>query len=88
MSYESSHEQAQRRHGATLLGVAAAAVVGVFYVAITVPTLQPLEEPHQVVEAGTASVPVRVAPLDAGVDWSRVPVAEDAPSMSVAAYGP
>ncbi len=88
MSNESFPERARRRHGATLLGVAAAAVVGVFYVAITVPTLEPLDEPHRVIDAGTASVPVRVAPLDAGVDWSRVSTSEDVASMSVAAYGP
>ena len=88
--YELSMEAGSTGRGASLLGVAVMAVVGVVYVAISAPALDPAEEQRLALEplAMPAAESTMITPLDAGVDWSKVPAAPDEGGAAVAAYGP
>lgn len=87
--FELSVGTASTGHGVSLLGIAVMAVVGVVYVAISTPAFDASEERRLGIEpAPVQATPLTtITPLDAGVDWSKVPVAREEGGAAVAAYG-
>jgi hypothetical protein len=79
-----AHPTPERHRGTLLLGVAAAAAIGVLWTALSVPA----HDGDERVFVDTAPLPpsVSLARLDEGVDWSSVEVAPDAAPAAVAAY--
>jgi hypothetical protein len=83
------------RHGRGVRWLALGAGLGaaVLFVAVTAPQpaaqrAAPTRTLLDTAPADAWSSPVRVAALDAGVDWSRVESAGDVAAVSIAAYEP
>lgn len=80
------HPAREHRRGTMLLGVAAAAAIGVLWTALAVPGAGGDERVWVDTAPPTAAAPTATARLDDGVNWSRVEAASDAAPMAVAAY--
>jgi len=78
------HQTSERRRGTVLLGVAAAAAIGVLWTALSVPGFEGDERVW--VDTAPAKAATLTARLDDGVDWERAEAAPDAAPPAVAAY--
>jgi hypothetical protein len=86
MNADELHPANRPHRGTMLLGVAAAAAIGVLWTALAVPGADADERGWVDTAPSTAPAPTATARLDDGVDWSRVEAAPDAAPMAVAAY--
>lgn len=79
-------QPARAHRGTMLLGVAAAAAVGVLWTALSVPGPDGDDRVWVDTAPAAAQAPTAHARLDDGVDWSRVDAAPDPAPLAVAAY--
>jgi hypothetical protein len=88
-THESQEERALKQRSVKLLSMAGGAVLAVVLVALSTPGAHDAPSERLLLDTAPATdppAPMRVAALDAGVDWDRVERAPDVSPLSVAAY--